>query len=109
VLSGVGAVVGAAAGVALAAVSVVGGSAVVVGVVALAFVVGRREIRASLIDHGLAPALVDTIFRTRIRERLRADRRAAPPSDPWRLFPRTEDFVRAGQVLVDAARAEHER
>ena len=113
VLSGVGAVLGAAAGIVLALtkVSVVGGIAVVICVVPFAIVVGRRELRARLIDHGLAAELVETIFRTTIRQQRLAGRRVARPagSSPWRLIPRTEDFVRTGRILVEAARAERER
>jgi hypothetical protein len=108
-LSGVGAVLGAGAGVALTTVSVVGGCAAGIGVVAFAFVVGRRDLRARLVDHGLAPELTEAIFRTTVDERWRAGRRAGRPVDPWRLIPRAEDFVRSGRILVEAARADRER
>jgi hypothetical protein len=109
-LSALGAVVGAGAGVALAATfSVVAGGAVVCGVVGFAFFVGRRELRATLVDHGLSPALIDAVARVGAVQRWRASRRAPPPADPWRLVPRTDDYVRLGRILAEAARAEHER
>lgn len=108
-LSGLGAVLGAGAGAALATVSVFAGSAVLVGIVGLAFVVGRRDMRAQLVEHGLAPDLIETIFRTSLRQMRRANRRADRHVNPWRVIPRTEDFVRSGRIHIDAARAERER
>jgi hypothetical protein len=111
VLSGMGAVLGgAAAGVAVAVkLSFVGGIAVVVGIAGFAIVVGRRDLRATLVDHGLAPELVEALFRVSAKELRRAVRRASPPADPWRVVPRAEDFVRSGRILAEAARAESER
>jgi len=107
-LSGMGAVLGAGAGVALTTVSAVAGSAVVIGVVSLAFVVGRRDLRARLVEHGLSPELVEAIFRASWTEQRRA-RSCNPPADRWRLVWRTEDWVRVGRICAEAARADRDR
>lgn len=106
-LSVVGTMLGAAAGVALAPVSTVGASVVLVVVTVFSFLVGRRDLRATLVDQGLAPEVVDALVATAtVIEVRRSSWRSGLLR---RMRPRSEDFARFGRELVVAARARRER
>jgi hypothetical protein len=107
VLSGLGVVVGVTAGVALVPVSLVGAGLVLLALPAFAIVVGRRDLRATLEDHGLSPAVVEQISASATL--LRTSRANLSSKLVRRLVPRNEDYARFGKVLVDAARERRDR
>ncbi|MBM4280540.1 MAG: hypothetical protein FJ137_07190 [Deltaproteobacteria bacterium] len=104
--SGLGTVIGVGAGIALAPVTTIGAGAIVIGITAFSFFLGRRDVRANLVDQGLAPVLVETVFRATADQRRRALYRSGMV---WRPFPRDEDYARFGRALVDEIEAERKQ
>lgn len=96
-------VLGSTAGVTLASQSLLGAALVLLALPAFAVVIGRRDLRRALEEHGLAPTLVDEVMAAAT---LSTTARAVVASRPWhRIIVRREDHARLGRALVDAARA----